>query len=176
MATVKLELRLPGLVIGVDDVRTVFKRRDKVSGPYLIINRACGFALDTAFGTEPGARATVWSPHGQQHQLWQLKPSGTAGEVLIVSMANALALDSTVPTSGDVHPVMREVHREPWQRWRLEDSPDGVGYLIQSAHSRRFLTINEDAERGWQPWFEDRHARQSQQWLLTLPHGRGTAS
>jgi hypothetical protein len=101
-------------------------------------------------------------------------PSGVAGEVLIVSTANGLTLDATVPTSGDVHPVMWEVHREPWQRWRLEDGPDGIGYLIQSVHSRRYLTMNEDAKPGWCPWFEDRHVRQAQQRLLALPHGGKT--
>jgi hypothetical protein len=177
MARVKVELRLPGLAIGVDDIRTVFSRaKGMASGPYLIINRACGLALDTAFATELGSPVTVWSPHGLQHQLWQLRPCGTAGEVVIVSVANKLALDATVPTSGDIHPLMWEVHSEPWQRWRLEDAPDGIGYLLQSAHNRRYLTISEGAERGWGPWFEDRHAHQSQQWLLTLPHGRGAGT
>jgi hypothetical protein len=114
----------------------------------------------------------MWPPHAHQHQLWELRPSGAEDEVLIISVANGLALDSTIPTTGDVKPVMWEVNREPWQRWRLEDSPDGVGHLIRSTHNRRYLTMNEDAEPRWQPWFEDRHAQASQQWLLALPHGR----
>ncbi|WP_442874266.1 RICIN domain-containing protein [Amycolatopsis sp. NBC_00438] len=173
MSPVKVELRLPGLSIGTDDVRTIFKRKSKVSGPCLIINRSCGLAIDTAFGSDLGAAPHMWTPHGLQHQMWELRPSGIAGQTLIVSVANGLALDATVPTTGDVKPVMWEINREPWQRWRLEDSPDGIGYLIRSAHSQRYLTLSGAAERRWQPWFEDRHAQRSQQWLLGLPFGRG---
>jgi Ricin-type beta-trefoil lectin domain-like len=176
MSPVKVELRLPGLSIGTDDVRTVFRRKTKTSGPYLIINRACGLALDTVFATDPGAIPHMWPPHGQQHQLWDLKPSGVASELLIASLANGLVLDSTTPTTGNIKPVLWEIHGEPWQRWRLEDSPDGVGYLIQSVHNRQYLTVNQDAEPTWNPWFEHRHAQSSQQWLLVLPHGRGTSA
>jgi hypothetical protein len=147
-----------------------------MSGSSMIINRSCGLALDTAFRTELGGAPHMWPPHAHPHQLWELRPSGTAGEVLIVSVANGLALDSTVPTTGDIKPVMWEINREPWQRWHLEASPDGVGHLIRSAHNRRYLTINEDAEPRWQPWFEDRHAQASQQWLLALPHGQTSIS
>jgi hypothetical protein len=140
----------------------------------MIINRSCGLALDTALGTDMGTAPHMWPPHGHQHQLWELRPSGVPGEVIIVSAANGLALDATVPTTGDIKPVMWEINREPWQRWRLEDSPDGVGHMISSAHNRRYLTIGENAEPRWQPWFEDRRGHASQQWLLALPHGRTT--
>ncbi|SEF37484.1 hypothetical protein SAMN05421837_11444 [Amycolatopsis pretoriensis] len=142
------------------------------NGPFLLVNRACGFALDTPIGTEPGGDVTVWTPHGQRHQLWRLEAGGKKDEVLIVSMANGLVLDATFEVSGDVHPVTSENTGEPRQRWRLEDSPDGNGYLIQSVHSCRYLTIGHDAARGWGPWFEDRHSRSSQQWMLLLPQGR----
>ncbi|MEU7866438.1 RICIN domain-containing protein [Dactylosporangium sp. NPDC049140] len=171
MVRFKVELRLPGLAIGIDDVQTVFKRQPKVAGPFLIVGRACGLALDTAFAVDNGSWALTWPPHAHRHQLWYLRPSGVAGEVSVVSAANGLALDSTVETSGDIHPVMWEPNGEPWQRWKLEEAPDGAGYLIQSSHSRRYLTLNEDAEPRWSPWFEDRHGRQAQQWLIAMPHG-----
>jgi len=101
-----MEVRLPGLSIGIDDVRTVFRRRAKTSGSCLIINGSCGLALDTAFGTELGAVALMWPPHGHQQQLWELRPSGIAGEVLIISVANGLALDATTPMTGDIKSVM----------------------------------------------------------------------
>ena len=176
VSPVKAELRLPGLSVGTDDVRTLFKWRSKASGSCMLINRACGLALDTALRTELGAAPHMWPPHAFQQQLWELRPSGTAGEVLIVSVANGLALDATRPTTGDIKPVMWETHGEPWQRWRLENSPDGIGHLIQSAHNRQYLTINEAGEPRWQPWFEDRHAHSSQQWLLALPHGQANKS
>ncbi|WP_158263114.1 RICIN domain-containing protein [Amycolatopsis sp. CA-128772] len=142
------------------------------NSPLLLVNRACGFALDTPIGTEPGGDVTVWTPHGQQHQLWRLEASGEKNQVLIVSVANGLVLDATFEVSGDIHPVMSENTGQPRQRWRLEDSPDGNGYLIRSVHNGRYLTIGHDAARGWGPWFEDRHSRSSQQWMLLLPQGR----
>ncbi|MGV9362059.1 RICIN domain-containing protein [Amycolatopsis sp. NPDC003731] len=153
--------------------RTRFKgAKMSKDGPFLLVNRACGFALDTPIGTEPGGDVTVWSPHGQPHQLWRLEAIGEKSEVLIVSVANGLVLDATFEVSGDIHPVMSETTEEPRQRWRFEDSPDGNGYLIQSVHSCRYLTIGHDAARGWSPWFEDRHSRSSQQWMLLHPQGR----
>ena len=94
----------------------------------------------------PGGQAILWPPHALRHQLWQLRPTGVVGEFAIISAANGLALDATSETSGDIHPVIWEFNGEPWQRWRLEDAPDGAGYFLQSAHSRRFLTVNENAE------------------------------
>jgi len=64
------------------------------------------------------------------------------------------------------------VNNEPWQRWRLEDAPDGAGYLLQSVHSRRYLTVSDDTQPKWEPWFEDRHGQLRQQWTIALPHGR----
>ena len=71
------------------------------------------------------------------------------GEFAVVSADNGLALDATRETIGDIHPVMSEVKDEVWQRWRLEDAPDGAAYLLQSAHSRRFMTVNHDAGQTW---------------------------
>jgi hypothetical protein len=51
MARLKFELHLPGLVIGVDDIKlTGLGRRfgrAKPAGPYLIAGRASGLAPDT---------------------------------------------------------------------------------------------------------------------------------
>lgn len=170
---VSLAIRLPLLTFGIDDIGTIFKRSHREAGPYLLIARACGLALDTAFGVELGNKPHLWPPHGLRHQLWYLRPSGVSGEVIIVSAVNGLVLDSTRNITDDPHPVMWEQHGEPWQRWRLTDVPDGGGYLLQSVYSTRFLTANERSERGWEPWFEDRHAYQSQQWVVALPHGKG---
>jgi Ricin-type beta-trefoil lectin domain-like len=169
---IKAELKLPFLSIGVDDVRTIFKWSRRQAGPFVVINRAAGQALDTAFGNESGNGVITWAPHGLLHQMWLLKPSGTRGEVLIVSAANGLALDATTETSGDIHPVMWKAHGEPWQRWLLEDTPDGGAYTIKSAHGRKFLTLSDAAENGWQPWFDNWKGGLSQQWILALPYGK----
>jgi Ricin-type beta-trefoil lectin domain-like len=175
MVRYKVELHLPILVLGAEDIRVRFRRRRKAAGPYLIISRACGLALDTGRKVEPGGHVTVWPPHAEPQQLWYLRPTGVSGEIALFSAANGLALGSVSSTSGDHRPVMSEPANEPWQRWRLEDAADGAGYLLQLVHDRRFLTMNEDGQRRWKPWLESRHARRSQQWLLVLPHGNSPA-
>ena len=132
VARLKFELHLPGLVIGVDDIKlTGLSRRSgqaRPVGPYLIAGRASGLALDATLQYDQGPRVTTWPPHALPHQLWYLRPSGVKDEATIISAASGLALDSTVPTSGDIHPVMWEPNGEPWQRWRLEPAPDGIGF------------------------------------------------
>jgi hypothetical protein len=145
----KIELRLPILTIGAEDIQIKFRRNRKAAGPYLIISRACGLALDTGNQSEPGNWTILWSPHAERQQLWYLRPTGVIGEFAVVSADNGLALDATRETIGDIHPVMSEVKDEVWQRWRLEDAPDGAAYLLQSAHSRRFMTVNHDAGQTW---------------------------
>lgn len=171
MPTVQPKLRLPFLEIGFGDIKITMPRKAKEAGPFMIVSRACGMALDTAFSVELGSYPILYPPHGRPHQLWGLGPSSAKGEVQIRSAESGLALDSTRTMDGnDVHPVLWESHGEPWQRWRLERSPDGLGFLIASAHSRRYLTASEDAEPKWMPWFADRAAEFNQQWLLAMPH------
>jgi hypothetical protein len=177
MPSWNVSLRLPFISIGVNDIRignirAISKGRQKEVGPYLLIARAPGLALDTGLKLDAGNRPITWTPHAQAHQLWHLRSSGVKGEALILSASNSLALDATRATGDDVVvPVMWEVHGEAWQRWRLEEAADGLGYLIQSVHSQKYLTLGDEAENAWTPWFEERHGRLSQQWIVALPHG-----
>jgi hypothetical protein len=164
-----LRLPFPGLVIGVDEIRMPSRKRKGVAGPFLIIARASGLALDSGRKLDPGSIPHSWATHAQPHQLWYLHSSGYEGEAVVVSAACKLALDSTPPEEH--HVQLREVENEPWQRWRIMDAADGVGYMIQSVHNGRFLTANSRSVNGWAPWFESRHGRISQQWIITTPHG-----
>ena len=166
----KVELHLPMLVVGAEDIQVKFGRHHKEAGPYLIIGRACGFAFDTAYATGPGHGLILWPPHALRHQLWYLRPTGTTGEASVISAANGLAIDATEETA-DPKPVMSEPTNSLRQRWRLADSPDGAGYLMQSVHNGLYLTVSEDAEPRWRPWFTPRHGDLSQQWIIALPHG-----
>ncbi len=169
-ARVRVEIRLPGIAIGTDDVEALFKRGSD-AGPFLITSRPCGLCLDTGFASDNGAPVILWPPHGRRHQLWYLQPTGRKGETLVVSADTGLALDATRGEAAGRGVVLWEPHSADWQRWRLEPAADGAGYLLVSAADSRVLTGSDNAERGWVPWMSDRAGGWSQQWLLCLPHG-----
>lgn len=179
MARFKVELHLPGLVIGVDDIKMTglsdWFARPKHVGPYLITGRASGLALDTGLHNDPGHRVATWPPHALRHQLWYLRASGVKDEVRIISAANGLAIDARRETSDGSQPRMNELNAEPWQRWRLEPTADGIGFLIKSPHNGNYLTLWEKArdqlDKPWHPWCSAREGKQSQQWIFSLPYG-----
>ncbi len=170
---VKVEIRLPGISIGTDDIGGVFGSRTE-RGPFLIVSRACGMALDTGGENDDGSIATVYPVAASRRQLWYLRPSGHAGEVLIVSADNGLALDATRPEDGG-KPLLWEPHGAPWQRWTLEPCPDGAAFYVGSVAHQRVLVMSHDAEPTWQPWLEERQGKKPHQWLFVVPHGEGLA-
>jgi hypothetical protein len=179
MAQGKIELHLPGLVIGVDDIKITDIRRwfgrTQHAGPYLVIGRASGLALDTGLQYDPGHRVASYSPHAQKQQLWYLRPGGVKDEVAIISAANGLAWDSGRDTSDGNHPHMQELNGEPWQRWRFEPTSDGIGFFIKSPHNGNYLTLWEEArehlKEPWHPWCAPRDGNQPQQWIFSQPYG-----
>ncbi len=171
-----VELGLPGFKLGLNGINlTRGKRKAKDGiGPFLLISRASGLALDTGYGVDNGAPVTVWSPHGQQQQFWSLFSSGYAEEFVIRAEMGGLDLDATTDHAGANHPLLWRHHGGPWQRWRLLASPDGVGHFLQSVHSGRFLAMNADGVNGWAPWFEADPDSNSMnmQWLLVRAYSR----
>ena len=169
---VAVSIGVPGITVRFDEISLPARRKKKAdpAGPFLIIARECGLALDTGRRSQAGAQPLLWPPHADRHQLWQLQPSGVAGEVLIVSAANGLALDST-DRLQEPDLVMWTPNRETWQRWRLEKAPDGVAFSIQSVYNRRCLTAGEELKPEGCPRFDEPAPRWSQQWIFALPHG-----
>lgn len=168
---VKVEVRLPGISIGTDDIGGVFGSRTE-RGPFLIISRGCGMALDTGERNDDGSPATVDTTDAGRRQLWYLRPTGHPGEVLIVSADNGLALDGTRPEDNG-KPLLWEPHGEPWQRWTLTPCPDGAAFYVGCVAHDRVLVMDDGAEPGWQPWLEDRRGLESHQWMFVVPHGDG---
>jgi hypothetical protein len=166
---VKLEIRLPMITIGTDDIGGHFGSRTE-RGPFLIVSRACGMALDTGGRNDDGSIATVHPTDAGRRQLWYLKPTGHNGEVLIVSTDNGLALDATRPRDRG-NPLLWEPHGEPWQRWTLTPCADGAAFYIGSIAHGRVLVMNQNAEPDWQPWLEERRGIKSHQWMFVVPHG-----
>jgi hypothetical protein len=173
-AKVYAEIRLPGIRVGTNDVDAFFRKGGgetyPETAPFLLIARCCGLALDTGKKSNNGVRPILWSPHGDRHQLWYLRPSGHEDEVLIASADNGLVLDAT----EQVHPkrlVLWEAHGKAWQRWRLAPTPDGAGYFIASTWCDRVLASREGTIQPGQLSLADRDGDRRQQWLLATPHG-----
>ncbi len=166
---VSLKIKLPGVEIGLDGIDGVFGSR-KRRGPFVIISRDRGMALDTDGRRGNGTPVVVRRTNAGNSQFWYLEPSGHAGEIRIISADNRLALDATRP--GDIgKPILWEWHGPPWQRWTLTSTPDGAAFVIGSVGHDRVLAMTQDAEPGWQPWLEERRGVESQHWVLALPHG-----
>ncbi len=167
---VKVELKLPLITVGTDDVGALFKRGED-AGPFAVTSRACGLALDTGLGSDNGTRPLLWPPHARRHQLWYFRPSGHKGEVLIISAESGLALDAETSGNPGRNPVLWEPHGEAWQRWTLQQAPDGIGHIIGTVAGGHVLESREEAERSEQPWLAPRDAGWAQQWVLAMPHG-----
>ena len=174
---VSVRIGFPGISVGLENISLPAwrKKRTDPAGPFLIISRDCGLALDTAWRNQPGGSPHLWSPHAERQQLWFLRPSGVRGEVLIVSADNGLALDSTLD-SQKPDLLMWEPHAEAHQRWRLKKSSDGAAFEVEGVHSRRLLTAADDFKPTYKPWFDDRRFTRAQQWLFALPHGGDPAA
>jgi hypothetical protein len=172
--TVGIKLPIPVLDIGIEDIRINLKRkpRDTEAGPFLIVSRACGLAVDTL----PGARSS-WMPElrlaeGRRSQLWFLRPSGVANEVLLASAECGLVMDMGRNPDEPLL-VVWETHRAAWQRWVIEGTPDGVGCLIRAVHCSRYLAVDERGAPEWKPWLEGRDPqRKAQEWILVQPFSR----
>jgi hypothetical protein len=169
---VSIRIGFPGISIGLENITLSawWKKKTDPAGPFLIIGRACGLALDTAWRNQQGDEPHLWAPHAERQQLWLLRPSGVKGEVLIVSADNGLALDSTRDTQKP-NLLMCEPSTEAHQRWRLKKSPDGAAFEVEAAHNQRLLTAAADFKPTWKPWFDDRRSIRAQQWIFALPHG-----
>lgn len=167
---IDVEIRPPFLTIRANDVRPSFRRRrDRGSGPFLIISVTSGLALDTAFGTAVGDRPHLWGPHGKPHQLWYLAPSGHAGEVFVVSAANGLVLDGGHGAGEGHHPQMRANNAEAWQRWQLRSSPDQRAHVLTCVGLGTVLDCPWDAKWQTRPVMWRPSEGENQQWLLALP-------
>jgi hypothetical protein len=93
---VRVKVGFPWIIsVETDDILSLFRRRRTSRGPFLLIVRGRGLALDTAFGME-GDNPILWPPHAQPHQLWYFHRTEYRDELQIVSVANGLALDAKV--------------------------------------------------------------------------------
>lgn len=166
------EIRLPGILrVWSDDISGLLHReRRPVPGPFVLVCRHKGLAIDTGLNNQPGARPHLWSLHAYKHQLWYFRRASHRGEYLIVSIANGLALDARGKERGR-KVTMRPPRDEESQRWRMHPAADGAAFVIESVLTRHVLDAPVEAERRANIQLWDRHDRTNQQFLTLMPSG-----
>jgi Ricin-type beta-trefoil lectin domain-like len=170
--TVTFGIHLPGISVTTDDVSVLFRRRrSPVRGPFVIIGRNKGLAIDTGNRTGRGSEPILWPPHAYQQQLWYFRKTPYKNEYLIMSVANGFALDARTGSKLGRNPLMWTPHLQEHQRWRLHHTPDGAAYFIESVRTRHFLDVPHDAVRRAQPALLERNDGESQQFLIMMPSG-----
>lgn len=173
----KLSIGLPGIVtfgIGVDsdDVSALFTRNRKSHGPFLLIGRDRGLALDTG-GRAADEAPLLWPPNAGPRQLWYFRKTKHRGEYLIVSIDNELVLDARESTETPREPVMWPEHSQSHQRWRLRPTDNAAAFFIESARTSHVLDIpwHAKADTETPPILFNRHGDVNQQFLIVTPSG-----
>lgn len=170
---------LPGIVsletsVGIDDVLKLFQRRRASRGPFILIVRSKGLAIDTAFGAEDD-NPILWPPHAQPHQLWYFQKTKYQGQVEILSVANGLALDAHRSDDISRPAVMWSRHGQAHQRWRLHPTGDGAACFIESVRTGHVLDAPWEAgpETHTPPILYPMHGKENQQFIIAAPsHGK----
>jgi hypothetical protein len=168
---VRVRVGFPWIIsVETDDVLSLFRRRRTSRGPFLLIVRGRGLALDTAFGME-GDNPILWPPHAQPHQLWYFQRTEQRDEVQIVSVANGLSLDAKIGRETPRQAVMWSRHGQSHQRWRLRPTDDGAACFIESVRTGQVLDAPWEAgpETHTPPVLYERHGGENQQFVIATP-------
>jgi hypothetical protein len=168
---VNVALGVFGLVtVEVEDVLHYFSRSADVAGPFLIIERQNGLALEANAKQQNGWRPWLAPLHGNVDQMWVLKKSAQKDEVLIASVSSQLVLDSTWEYSDGAPLVLYESHGAENQRWRMRPTSDQLGWYLSNVKDDRVLDVGENPESWTKPWLWEYRGHRWQQFLL-LPIG-----
>lgn len=170
--TLSVELKLPFLSVRAENVRIRLRRWQRSAGPFLLISRTSGLALDSTYDTAAGSRPHMWSVHGLQQQLWYLHPVGRAGRVSIVSAYSSLALDAGEGSGKGHRPQLHGLSRSEWQEWTLAPAPEGGAQIIRSCGNGLILDCPWDAKVETYPVIYNSNGGENQHWLVSLPIGR----
>lgn len=162
-----------GLVsVEVEDIFYYFGKRQQYAGPFLIVERYSGLALETDHRAVRGWQPFLGGLHGGMGQRWVMERlTEHKGEVSIRSELNGLALDSTWDYNNGAPLLLWDSHGQDDQRWRLRPTPDKTGWYIESAKDERIIDVGENPEKGGHPWMYDDHGLAWQQFLI-LPVGK----
>lgn len=161
-------LNLFGMYVEVSDVLSYFGRRDNSVGPFAIVERLTGKALETTDDATNGWQPWLGSLDGNPGQRWTLERSPVKGEILIRSGLNGLALDCGTASENHVPVILWDPHGEAHQRWRLRRTPNSLAWFIASAKDDRVIDMGRMEDRGedLHPWVWDYHGAKWQQFLV----------
>jgi hypothetical protein len=170
-AKMNVHVGLPGVFsVEIQDISTFFTRskpEEPVLGPYLIIDRNSGQALQTTWQAANGARPFLAAVTGRREQQWGFKVvPDSESEVLILSVVNGHALDVTMLDEDGAPLTLWEEHGAAWQRWRATSAPDGIATYLRTAHYDRSLDVGPDTAEGCEPWLWEHHGAVHQQFLV----------
>jgi hypothetical protein len=167
----------PGILsinINVDskDVIGLFSHHRRSRGPFLLIGRDRGLALDTG-GYAANDAPILWPPNAGSRQLWYFRQTRHRGQYLIVSIDNELVLDARTSAETPREPVMWSYNGEPQQRWRLRPTEDTAAFTIESVHTGHVLDIPWEGgvDRRTPPILFKKHGEVNQQFLIVTPSG-----
>lgn len=167
---IQFELHLPGLTISSSKVAIKLPRRSgNRSGPFLLISRCSGLALDTAYHKSSATRPIGYRPHGQHQQLWWIVPAGAPGQVRLRSVDNGLYLDSRPVPEKENEVTMRQESNDSAQAWMLSTTPDGIGMTVRSEKSGRYLAHSAEAQEYWGIWLDEDAGSSYTQWTFAQP-------
>lgn len=169
----KGRIGFPGIIsLETEDLASWFRRRTS-RGPFLLIGRNRGLALDTAYHEHEDSVPILWSAHAEPQQLWYFRKTEHRGQFLVVAVLNGLALDAGRGSDQPRQPTMSALTHEPWQRWRLHPTEDGAAFIVESVHTGHVLDVPHEAgpETRTPPVLWTRHGAFNQQWLIVTPSG-----
>lgn len=149
---VSVGLSLFGLSVQIHDVLSFFGKR-LVAGPFVIIERRTGAALETSHDAVRGWQPWLGDLNGGPGQRWLFERSGVKSdkrskeEILIRSGVNGLVLDSTWEERDHAPVLLWEMHGAAVQRWRLRRAADGLAWSIASAKDGRVIDVGPRKDR-----------------------------
>lgn len=171
---VRVKIGFPWIIgVETDDVASLFRRRGASRGPFLLVDRGRGLALDSGW---EGDHSNLWRPHALPHQLWYFHRTEHRDEVQIVSVVSGLALDAQTGLELPRQAVMRPRRDEPRQRWRLIPTEDGAASFVQSVPTGHVLDVPWEAgpDTGTSPILWGMTGGENQQFVIATPsRGRG---
>jgi len=159
----------------VKDISYYFGRKKTVAGPFLIIERKSGLALETSSKAEFGQGPVLAPVSGNIEQQWILKRVPSKSErLIIISAVNNMVLDKTDKCSTLVPFVLSKVvlnkeNGHHWQWWTISPTADGIGWVICSCSDPLILPaldVGKEPTVGQGIWTWDKHELTHQQFLI----------